>query len=270
MSMRALLRVGFSLLLLAFVLIGLSYAMLRTNGVASAAEGRQIESEMRTVPEGVNAVDLDGPIDLTLRYGATPSLKVRGEARLLDNVDVSKEGEVLHIGIRGMVLGHRRPLQVELVLPALEAITVDGRGDSTVNGFSGERIEVRMEGGGSLRFNGRFREVDAALSGNGELDLNAGAGIERLDAALTGSGHFTVVGSARELHASASGSGELDARHLRAEQVHVSQTGSGRSTVHARQSVVASISGSGDIDVTGNPAERSVSRTGSGAVSFSD
>ncbi|MEX5748823.1 DUF2807 domain-containing protein [Massilia sp. X63] len=268
--MRALLRVGFSLLLLAFVLIGLSYAALRANGVTAAAEGRRVASETREVPAGVNAVDLDGPINLSLRYGATPSLKVRGEARLLDNIDVSADGAVLHIGIRGMVLNHRHPLEVEMVLPQLASVTVDGGGESTVNGFSGERIEVRMEGRGSLRFNGRFREVDAALSGSGELDLNAGAGVERLDAVLTGSGHMSIVGGARELHANASGSGELDARHLRADKVEVSQTGSGRSTVQARETVAAAISGSGDIEVVGNPAERSVSRTGSGAVTFSE
>ncbi|RZJ84349.1 MAG: DUF2807 domain-containing protein, partial [Massilia sp.] len=59
-------------------------------------------------------------------------------------------------------------------------------------------------------------------------------------------------------------------RHLRAEKVEVGQTGSGESIVHARQSVSASISGSGDIEVIGNPGERSVSRTGSGAVTFTD
>lgn len=268
--MRALLKVGFSLLMLAFVLIGLSYAALRANGVAAASEGRQVASEKREVPAGVTAIDLDGPIDLAVRYGAAPSLVVRGEARLLDNVDVNADGEVLHIGIRGMVLGHRRPLEVELMLPSLASVKIDGSGDSTVNGFSGERIDVRMQGSGSLRFNGRFRQVDAALSGSGELDLNAGSSIERFDAALTGSGHMTIVGGARELHANASGSGELDARHLRAGKVEVSQTGSGQSTVHARESVAASISGSGDIEVNGNPAERSVSRTGSGAVTFSE
>lgn len=268
--MRGLLKVGFSLLLLAFVLIGLSYTVLRANGVAAASEDRQVASENRELPAGVDAVDLEGPIDLTLRYGSAPSLKVRGEARLLDNVDVRKEGDVLHIGIRGMVLGHRRPLEVELVLPSLEGVTVDGSGDSTVNGFSGERIKVRMEGSGSLHFNGRFREVDAGMSGSGELDLNGGSGIERFDAVLSGSGHLTIVGSTRELQANASGSGELDARHLRADKVQVSQTGSGQSTVRASQTVTASISGSGDIEVIGNPAERSVSRSGSGAVTFTD
>ncbi len=268
--MRALLKVGFSLLVLAFVLIGLSYGMLRANGVTAKAEGRQVSSETREIAGSVSAVELEGPINLSVRYGAAPAMKVRGESRLLDNIDVSNDGSTLHIGIRGMVLSHRHPLEVELVLPRLESITIDGSGASTVNGFSGERIDVRMEGRGSLRFNGRFQEVDAALSGNGELDLNAGASIDRFEAVLTGSGHMTIVGSAKELHANASGSGELDARHLRADKVEVSQTGSGRSTVQARQTLSASISGSGDVEVTGNPAERSVSRTGSGAVTFSD
>ena len=268
--MRALLKTGFSLLLLAFVLIGLSYGMLRANGVAAAAEGRQVASETREVPAGIREVDLNGPIDLTVRYGATPSLKVSGESRLLGNVDVSKEGAILHIGIRGMVLRHRHPLEVELVLPHLASVTVDGSGDSTVNGFSGERIEVRMEGPGSLRLNGRFRQVNAALSGSGELDLNGGAGIDQFEASLTGSGHMTIVGSTRELVATASGSGELDARHLRADSVKVGQTGSGSSTVQAQRVVAASISGSGDIEVLGNPAERSVSRTGSGSVTFTE
>ena len=268
--MRSLMKVGFSLLLLAVVLVGLSYGVLRANGVAAASEGRQVASETREVPAGVNAVELNGPIDLTVRYGATPSLKVSGEARMLGNVDVNAEGSVLHIGIRGMVLRHRHPLAVELVLPQLSGVAVDGSGSSSVNGFSGERIEVRMEGPGSLRFAGRYRQVNAALSGSGELDLNAGAGVDSVEAALTGSGHMTVVGSTRELVATASGSGELDTRHLRAAEVKVGQTGSGSTTVQARNTVSASISGSGDVEVIGNPAERSVSRTGTGSVTFSD
>ncbi|UVW27057.1 head GIN domain-containing protein [Massilia sp. H6] len=268
--MRSLLKVGFALLLLACVLIALAYGVLRANGVAAATEGREFASETRALPAGVNAVELNGPIDLTLRYGPTPSLEVRGESRLLGNVDVSAEGAVLHIGIRGMLLRHRRPLEVELVLPSLAGVAVDGSGASSVNGFSGERIEVRMEGPGSLRLNGRFRHVRAALSGSGELELNAGAGADSVEVALTGSGRMTVVGSTRELVATASGSGQLEARHLRAATVKVDQTGSGSTTVQARRTMAATLSGSGDIEVFGNPAERSVRRTGTGSVTFSD
>ena len=266
--MRALLKVGFSLLVLACVLVALSYSMLRANGTTATSQGRQVAREARAVPDGVDAVALEGPIDLTLRYGATPALHVSGEQRLLGNVEVTQEGPVLHIGIRGMVLRHRQPLEVELVLPALTAVTLSGNGDSTVNGFSGERIAVQLNGSGSARFNGRFRRVEAGLSGNGDLDVNAGAAVDRFEVRLMGSGSMTVVGNARELDAESSGSGRLDAEHLRAETVMLSQTGSGDSVVQAHGKASMSISGSGDVEVHGNPGERSTSRTGTGSVSY--
>lgn len=268
--MRGLLKVGFSLLLLAGVLIALSYTMLRANGVSAASEGRQVVSETRHVPAGVEAVELNGPIDLTLRYGATPSLRVRGEQRQLSNIEVAGEGKILNIGIRGIVLRHRTPLEVELVLPALTSLRIDGSGDSKINGFSGERIDLSLEGSGSVKFNGRFRQVHADLNGSGDLDINAGAAIDQVEAELMGSGHMTLVGTCQELRARSAGSGELDARHLRAQTVSVTQTGSGSSTVQARGTVAASVSGSGDIEVEGNPEQRSISRTGSGNVRFAE
>ena len=266
--MRALIKVGFSLLILACVLVALSYSMLRANGTTATSQSRQVAREVRAVPDGVDAVALEGPIDLTLRYGATPGLHVSGEQRLLGNVEVTREGPLLHIGIRGMVLRHRQPLEVELVLPALSAVTLSGSGDSTVNGFSGERIAVKLNGSGSLRFNGRFRQVEVGLSGNGDVDLNAGAAVERMEARLMGSGSMTVVGNARELDAQSSGSGRFDAEHLRAETVALAQTGSGDSVVQARGKSAIAISGSGDVEVHGNPAERTTSRTGTGSVSY--
>lgn len=268
--MRALMKVGFSLLVLAVVLVALSYSMLRASGTSIALEGREVGHDSRTISDGVRAVDLDGPIHLNLRQGATASLQLSGEQRMLGNVEISDDGKVLHIGIRGMVLRHREPLAIDLVLPALEAVTIDGSGDNTVNGFSGEAIAIGLNGSGSLRFNGRYRQVNIGLTGSGDLDVNGGAAIERVETSLMGSGRITVAGNARELDARMTGSGNLDAEHLRAEDVTVSQTGSGDSAVQARSKVRVTLSGSGDVEVHGNPGERSVSRVGSGSVTYID
>lgn len=268
--MRALMKVGFSLLVLAAVLVALSYSMLRAGGSATALEGREVATETRPVPSGVTAVQVEGPIDLNLRYGATPSLRVSGEQRMLGNVEVSGDDGVLHVGIRGMVLHHRQPLVVELVLPGLNAVTIDGSGDGTVSGFSGEDIAIQLNGSGSLRFNGRYRSARVGLSGSGDLDVNGGAALDRVETRLMGSGRITVAGNARALDAQTTGSGHLDAEHLRAEEVTLSQKGSGDSAVQARGKVRIALSGSGDVEVYGNPAERSSSRTGSGSVSYLD
>ena len=267
--MRALLRVGLGLLVLAFVLIGLAYGALRAGGVPGHSERRVSAEETRQVGRDVRAVELSGPIDLVLRYGATPSLTVRGEERLLANIETTQNGRVLLIGTRGIVLRHRQPLEVELTLPALERIGVDGSGATTVNGFSGERIEVELNGSGNLEFNGRYRQAHAAVHGSGELNLDAGNG-DSVKAELHGSGALTLAGATRTFEAESSGSGTLDAQRLRAEEVKIRQTGSGNASVSAARTVAAAASGSGDIEVYGQPGQRSVSTTGSGRVEFQD
>jgi hypothetical protein len=269
--MRALFKTGFALLVLALLLIGASWSMLRAQNVggASSAGNRLLATEKRTLGASVNEVDLSGPINLTLRQGPNPSLEVRGEQRLLANVDTTVDGNTLHIGPRGILLRHRQPIEVTLVLPALEELNVAGGGQHMVSGFSGERISLNVNGSAVVRFNGRYREVDAGLQGSGEVEFTGG-NADRVAANVAGSGRMTLVGGARELDASIAGSGELDAYHLRAEDAELSHHGSGTSGVYASKHVQVEMTGSGSVTVYGNPDRREVSRNGSGSVTFQD
>lgn len=269
--MRSLLKVGVSLLLLAFVLIGLSYSMLKAQGISSpvTASARSADSETRPVAASIVEIDLDGPIDLTLRQGAVASLQVKGERRLLGNIDTSSSDGVLHIRTTGMLLHHRLPLQAVLVLPAVRELRVRGSGDSTVNGFSGDAIAVHMEGTGSVKFNGRYRQVDASVRGSGALEMNGGNS-GKVDVRVEGSGSLTVVGSSTQLDAILAGSGELNARHLRAQVVQLDLMGSGSAELTASRRLVANVRGSGSVTVYGKPADRNVAVQGSGDVSYED
>jgi len=269
--MRALLKTGFTLLLLAFVLIGVSYSVLRAQGTRGTAspESRLVATDKRPLAGTVTAVDLSGPINLTLRQGPTAGLEVRGEQRLLANIDTSAENGTLRIGPRGILLRHRQPIEVMLTLPALETLGVNGSGDATVSGFAGERLDLTLGGSGTMRFNGRYRDIVVALHGSGDLEVTGGSS-DRVVAENVGSGNLTLVGATRELHAELRGSGDLDARHLRAEAVHLSQTGSGSSSVYASGEARIDLSGSADATVYGNPARRDVSRHGSASVDFKD
>ncbi len=267
--MRTLLKVGFALLMLAFALIALSYSMLRAGGTPGVVntEGRNIASETRSVGASIRAIDLSGPIDLTMRQGAVPSLVVKGEQRLLGNVETLQEGATLHIGIKGMLLHHRQPLQVTLIVPSIDSINVYGSGDSTINGFSGERITVRLSGAGDVKFNGRYKEVVGTLQGSGDMELNGGSS-DNVEVVLIGSGDLTVVGSSKRFTLQQTGSGDVHAEHMTAQEADVSLRGSGRAVVTVRDKADMTLFGSGDIEVHGNPAERKVQGTGSGEVRF--
>ncbi|MDQ1922009.1 head GIN domain-containing protein [Massilia pseudoviolaceinigra] len=267
--MRSLIKVGFGLLLLAFVLIALFYGMLRAQGTTRPAnpEGRVVASEARHVGNDVTSVVLGGPIDMTLRQGAVASLTVRGEQRLLGNIGTVSEGNTLHIETKGMLLHHKQPLQVVLVLPSIDSVRIHGSGDSTINGFSGDKIALQLHGSGDVKFNGRYRAVEAGLQGSGDIELNGGNS-DKVDVSVVGSGSMTVVGAAKQFKVAQTGSGDLDAEHLSADTVAVELMGSGSAVVQARKSATVNLRGSGDVNVHGNPDERNVTRNGSGDVTF--
>jgi hypothetical protein len=267
--MRTLVKTGVSLLVLAFLLIGITYSILRANGTNNPAhrEGRNIASETRKLGTGISAIDLSGPIDLVLRQGAVSSLVVKGEQRLMQNIETSQEGGTLHIDTTGMLLHHRQKPQVTLVLPSLSTLNIHGGGDTTVNGFSGDQLEVNLSGSGNMKFNGRFKDIDAGMHGTGIMELNGGSS-DKIAVELIGSGQLTVVGSCKEFRAEQSGSGDLNAEHLAAVEADVQLRGSGTSVINATKLASVNVQGSGDVSVLGSPAERRVSRTGSGEVKF--
>jgi hypothetical protein len=267
--MRALLKIGIGLLLLSFLLIGVTYSMLKAYGTTSptSVAGRTLSGETRKVDAMAVTVVLEGPIDLILTQGPTASMKVRGEQRSLANIETIQDGRDLHIGTKGMLLNPKHRLQVELVLPMLEELTVRSSGDTKVSGFSGDKLELRLHGSGNVNFSGRYRNLIAGAHGSGNLHLNAGSS-EHVELELVGSGEIKSSGSCKTLDAQLTGSGDLDARHLAADRVTVDLKGSGTSHVFAKQSADLTLRGSGDIRVLGNPDQRNVNRSGSGDVSW--
>jgi hypothetical protein len=269
MKIRSLIKIGVSMMVLAALLTGATYAALRGQGKVNptSVAGRAARTEVRPVGSDISTVELEGPIDLTLKQGDIASLKVRGEQRLLGNIETSQEGNTLHIGTRGVLFHHRRPIQVELILPSLQELSVNGSGDSSVTGFSGQELAVHLQGSGNLTFNGRYRQIDAGVNGSGGLNLNTGNS-EKVNLEMVGSGAITSSGSCKNLKAQLTGSGDLNAEHMASDQVVVTLAGSGTTNVFARQSADLTLHGSGDIRVFGNPNDRNVKRSGSGAVSW--
>jgi len=265
--MRSLLKIATSLMVLALVLIGISYSMLKAFGTTSpsSAAGRALSGENRSIDGMANAVELSGPIDLVLTQGQPASLKVRGEQRSLANVETMQDGSDLHIGTKGMLLNPRHRLQVELVLPDLRELVINSSGVTRVQGFSGDTLELQLHGSGDLNFTGRYRTLNAGIHGSGHLTLNSGNS-DHVALEMVGSGALTASGSCKDLSAEVTGSGDLEARHLSADKVVVNQRGSGSSQVYARRSAELTLRGSGDVHVYGRPDQRSVDRNGYGEV----
>ncbi|QSA97467.1 head GIN domain-containing protein [Methylococcus sp. EFPC2] len=281
--MRTLINVGLALLASAAVLVAITYVTLRINGPAPGAAGNgwtttfstrseDQGSEARTITPEVVKLELDGPVELTLKQGPVPALTVRTDKSWLQRVVSEQEGDRLRLGYRGregwhIYLGSTPTVRAELVLPALEELVSKGSGDFDVSGFSGERLNLVLKGSGDLSFNGQYRQIFAKLAGSGDMKLDA-RDAENLDVELHGSGDITTRGHSRTLKAELKGSGSLHAQHLEADAVELALSGSGDVTVYARLSVDVRLNGSGSVDIYGDPAQRNSRVNGSGKVSW--
>ncbi|MFP5393083.1 MAG: GIN domain-containing protein [Gammaproteobacteria bacterium] len=240
-------------------------------GAAAADQGPAagLGRETRPVDARVQRVKLDGLVELRLRQGSPAALVISGEARQLARVTTRQQGDTLVIDVEdGEGLFNTRGLaRAELTLPQLREVVSDSLGATEITGFSGDRLEVSLEGAGPMKVAASYRILRANLEGLGSMTIQGGAS-DTIELNLMGAGFVNLSGQAKWLRANLGGLGGLDAQQFQAENVAIELGGLGNATVFARQSAALSLSGLGSVTVYGKPVTRNVSVDGLGKVSW--
>jgi hypothetical protein len=248
--------------------VGLTaFGLLALVRLASAAP--ETASETRSVDTRVVRVQLDGAVDLRIRQGSAGMLVLSGDPRWLARLTVQQSGDTINIGgggARGLRLV-QDPVRAELVLPRLREVSSEGLGTTEISGFTGDELELALDGAGAMNVNVNYRFIRASLGGVGSMKL-AGTGSERIELDLHGAGHVTLAGQAKSLKAELSGLGGLDARQFALENVSLDLSGLGNATVTVNGSANLNLSGLGSVTVYGKPLNRKVSVDGLGKVSW--
>lgn len=233
-------------------------------GFAQAAP--EVTSETRPVDAKVVRVQLDGAINLTIRQGTPPMLKLDGDPRSLAQTTTSQHGDTLSIDSDVHGRARINAMHAELILPTLRAVTSDGLGSTNITNFSGDELTLTLDGAGSMKVVSSHRVVKASLGGIGSMDL--GLNSERVELNLQGAGFLMLSGRTKSLKADLGGLGNLDAQQCTAENVALDLSGLGNASVTARQSVDLNLSGLGSVTVYGKPQNRKVAVDGLGKVSW--
>lgn len=249
--------------------LGAGAALFASLGVAIAAPEETV-SETRPVDARVLRVKVDGPIDLKLKQGAVAALVFIGHRALMARASADQQGDTLHIGAeaKNFHFGRRgNGLRAELTLPDLREVSSDSLGTTEVTGFSGDEIDLKLDGAGAMKVVCNYRLVNAVLGGVGSMQIT-GANMEGVDLNLNGAGFMSLRGTSKWLKANMGGLGNLDAQHFHTDSVNLDLSGLGNASVSARQNVTLNLSGMGSVTVYGKPAKRSVSVDGLGSVSW--
>ena len=237
--------------------------------ILPAARGaEEIVTETRAIDARVVRVKLDGVIDLKLRRGDTPSLTVTADRRYIGKITTAQSGDTLHLDsdVHGFKL-KRSTLRAELVLPHLRQVVSDGVGATEVTGFSGDDIELTLEGAGGMKVVCDYRTMRVSLGGVGSMHVWASEN-DSVELDLQGAGYVTLGGRSKMLKATLGGLGGLNAQQFQADSVSLELSGLGNATVTARDNATLNLSGLGSVTVFGKPATRNVSVDGLGKVSW--
>lgn len=262
-------------------------------------EGDGVPGERVEKVPAVSVVAAAGDVRVDVQPAEAPFARVACDENLLSAIIVEVDGDRLTVHTRGPGGGSVTlapqvdDCGVEIGMPAVEAVFNTGSGDMRVGGAADCADDAgpltRADGSATADCAGWDTLTDATLTGSGSLwlagpvspsrlaltltgsgDLQADAAFAAtVEARLTGSGDLWVEdGSADTLEARLSGSGDLDLRALRAADATLALTGSGDLAATVLDSVDVTLTGSGDVEIWGDPPQRSRQRTGSGEIHF--
>lgn len=195
--------------------------------------------------EDVTAVRLSTSGNLTVEQGDTASLTVTAGEDVLPRLTSDVRDGVLVLGVERSGWGTVGSVRYHLVVPELDAISVEGSGDVEVDVADAKTLAITVDGSGDVRVD----DVD----------------VEAVTVSIAGSGDVDLAGAAARQGVVVEGSGEYRGAGLRTEDAVVSIEGSGDVVVDVSDTLEVAIAGSGSVTHTGG-AKVSSRVAGSGHV----
>lgn len=207
-----------------------TFGVLSLASVAAFAPENAVAAEMRIDASGFTRVALEGAMDVIIEQGNTTHIMARGSEKALADLDPVVEKGVLRLKQkRGIhVYGKDDRITVTIRMPKLDSFALAGAGNVTFNQLKASTLDLKIAGSGDIK----------------------------------------ATGGCHTLNINLAGSGDIDAKDFKCEVVAVKIAGSGDVSAFASKDFSARIAGAGNINVYGNPENRSRSVFGSGKINY--
>jgi hypothetical protein len=210
-------------LLAAAALVG----VLLVVGCRVTKEGSGVEASAERTVDPFSRISLSGDAAIVVTVGQPQAVSVRGDDNLLQDVETTVDDGELQVGqADSFELEPKVGINVDIAVPALEAVSVSGAGNVVVTNLRGARFRSEVSGAGQVEATGDVDRVEVEVSGAGDVRL-----------------------------------GDLVARDATADV-----SGAGHVLIQATESLTASVSGAGDIVYIGNPAALKTDVSGNGEI----
>ncbi len=181
---------------------------------SKAASKHQDHLSLQYDYEGFTEIDASGIYKLDVKVGPDYSLTLSGPKKEMDDIDIHMSGNRLYLaqkdkqGLRSKDGGdNREGVLVTLTLPRLVDVDVSGVVSGSITGINNDHLDVDISGVAELTLEGRCGELEAEVSGVGELDAQA-LKCKNVNVDLSGVGEVGVY-AANSADIDAHGMGEV-------------------------------------------------------------
>jgi Putative auto-transporter adhesin, head GIN domain len=219
-------------------------------GCAEVIHGNgTVRDEERTVPS-FSKVEVRASLATEIVKADEAGVRLKADENLLGLLVARVEGDTLVLAIAEDDVVLEPTATMTAIVSTTDLSSVEALADEPVNlsGWAVASLALGSRGAGGVS----------------ATDLDVGD----LAVESSGAGNVTLGGDAEVLRLDSSGAGGVDASALLAGRIEVDSSGAGEVAVQTDGTVDGTLSGSGDLVVTGDPSRIDVEDMGSGGVSI--
>lgn len=249
---------------LAFILLAVSALAGNCPAFAKVCTNLKPDSLTSVTREvaGFDAIHIQGPFEVYITQGTTESLKFDAPAEILSRIVTEVHGSTLEIhnkhddwgwgekswySDKGWWRKHPGKIKVWVTAKKLNSLKLSGSGGAFFNeGITANSLKLQVRGSGGISGKVAVKDLDSHISGSGHINLSGTADYSAVR--LAGSAHF-------------------EAQFLVTSNYKLRVSGSGAARINASNSIVAALSGSGNVSYTGDARIVTTAKSGSGSIS---
>lgn len=236
-------KISFALTL--FIIGNLQIMAQNSNNNSIAASRNVITKTVKT--QSYNALNVSGSMDVILLKGTEGNISITAAENVQDNIFIESDGTTLTIKMKNN-FSLQNTKKISIIVP-FEDIS-----------------EISLSGSGNIEGKDMLKSSSLALNLQGSGEIKVSVEANSLDAQLNGSGDIKLTGKTTDVEVKTTGSGNFEGKELTSDNAQIYISGSGDSTIFAKNSLKARIQGSGSIFCAGNPTTNDVKVMGSGKV----
>jgi hypothetical protein len=151
----------------------------------SAQDRTIIERELKWDADG--EISINAPAEVTYSYSDKPRVTVRGEAYVVNRLEM-EDGEVkLNRRARNI-----KKLEISLSGPAINKFSVNGAAELTLKGLKQDELEVAIAGASEIKADGEVRKVVVSIAGASDVDFSD-LKVEDAKVSISGFGDVTIA-----------------------------------------------------------------------------